>query len=66
MTATARQRKRSRNMLVIGGNGAGTEPAYAEAVGDEATSAQPTLAEAQPARELPVEEVWIEGVRGGY
>jgi mycofactocin precursor len=106
---------RCRNKLVIGGNGAGTEPAYAEAVGDnprprslsagtvgtsevtahagavctvnavvhlamdpimkadmqeqavfEATQAQPGLTEDEPARELLVEEVWIDGMHGGY
>jgi hypothetical protein len=102
-------------MLVIGGNGTGTEPAYTEAVGGnprprppsagtvstsevtahvgavctlnavvhlamdpimkadmkeqavfEATPAQPTLTEDEPARELLVREVWIEGMRGVY
>ena len=32
----------------------------------EATPAQPTLTEDEPARELLVREVWIEGMRGVY
>jgi hypothetical protein len=32
----------------------------------EATPAQPGLTEDEPARELLVREVWIEGMRGVY